>query len=322
MPPRPLVALGTAFRPRVLESLTERYEIVPTERPLTSTDLPAPARGARALVTLGALRTDAALMDALPDLGLIACYGTGYDGVDLQAAAARDILVSHSPGGNAASVADLAVGLVLAITRRIVASDAYVRSGAWRAHPSTDVRVVPGLTGSKVGIWGLGAVGTSVAERIAAFETEIGYHGRAPRPDVPYRYFAALRELAAWSDILVVTARATAGNRGAVDRDVLQALGPDGHLVNVARGSLVDEPALVQALNAGTIAGAALDVYASEPMSAGPLLDAPNVVLSPHVGGATRAAESAAIRMVLANLDAFFAGAPIPNRVPSAASAP
>ena len=276
---------------------------------------PADAGRIRAVVTLGTSGLTREAMARLPALGLVACLGSGYEGVDLVAARERGIVVGHSPGANAATVADLAVGLMIASIRELFAANAYLQRGEWvrRGRRASAPR---GLTGRRAGIFGLGAIGERIARRCTALEMEVGYHNRRRRDDVPWPYFATLLELATWCDVLMVAVRADDANRHAVTADVLRALGPEGHVVNIARGAVIDEPALIEALANGTIAGAGLDVFEHEPLVPDALRALPNVALTPHLGGDTSDAAAAMGRMVLANVDAFFAGAPIPTPVP------
>ncbi|MBO0718729.1 MAG: 2-hydroxyacid dehydrogenase, partial [Rhizobiales bacterium] len=225
-----------------------------------------------------------------------------------QAAADRNIAVGHSPGANASSVADLAIALILTVTRRLFAADNYVRSGDWAAAKASPMmRPQAGMPGRKIGIYGMGEIGRRIAARAAAFETEVGYFSRSRR-DVPYRYFPSLAELADWCSVLVIAVRAGKDNHEAVDAEILKALGADGYLVNIARGTVVDQIALVQALADHTIAGAGLDVYANEPHVPDELTGLPNVVLTPHIGGHTLESHAAMQDCVIANLAAFFAG--------------
>jgi lactate dehydrogenase-like 2-hydroxyacid dehydrogenase len=255
------------------------------------------------------------MMDMMPKLGAIVCYGTGYDGVDLTAAAKRGITVGHSPGANASSVADLALTLMLAATRRLPVADNYVRSGDWAAaKPSPMMRPQPGMRGRRVGIFGLGEIGRKIAARVAAFESEVGYFSRSQR-DAPYRYFPNLEQLTEWCNILVVAVRAGSGTHHAVNANILKRLGEDGCVINIARGSVIDEAALVAALADKTIAGAGLDVYAKEPHAPDALTAFPNVVLSPHIGGHTLESHTAMQDCVLANLGAYFSGQPLPYEV-------
>ena len=316
--PKPAVLFGMPIGARLRERLSASYDVQGPPPRWTPDAIPAAARGARAVVTLGGLRNDAALMAALPDLGLIACYGTGFEGVDRAAAAARGILVTHAGDANATSVAEFAMGLVLASARHVLAGDRLVRSGGWATLTIDRMPLVPGLAGGKLGIYGLGAIGERIARRAAAFEMDVGYHNRSPRPDLPYAYHASLEALAGWADVLVVAVRASDATRHAVNAAVLRALGPAGVVVNIARGSVVDEVALCDALESGGIAGAGLDVFESEPDVRDRLRAAPNTVLTPHMAALTRAAQRAQQQVLLDNLEAFFAGRPVRWQVPAA----
>ena len=284
----------------------ERFELLDTagKRPndvFTTEQL----SGIRAVLTAGGTPFSGNTMDLIPKLGAIVCYGTGYDGVDLAAAAKRGIAVGHSPGANAASVADIAVTLMLATTRRLLSADDYVRNGSWAgAKPSPMMRPQAGMLGRKI------------AARVAAFETEVGYFSRS-RHDVPYQYFPTLEALAEWCSVLMIAVRAGADTNHAVDGEILKKLGKDGFVVNISRGSVIDEPALIAALTDQTIAGAGLDVYAKEPHAPDALTALPNVVLSPHIGGHTLESHVAMQNCVIANIEAYFAGKPLPYAVPS-----
>ena len=271
--------------------------------------------GVRAMITAGGTPLGGDVMDMMPKLGAIVCYGTGYDGVDLKAAASRKITVGHSPGANAASVADIAVTLMLAATRRVLVADDYVRSGNWSAaKPSPLMRPQAGMPGRKVGVYGMGEIGRKIAARVAAFEADVGYFSRS-RHDVPYQYFPSLEALAEWCSVLVIAVRAGAETHHAVNADILRKLGADGYVVNIARGSAIDQKALVAALADKTIAGAGLDVYETEPHAPDELTAFPNVVLTPHIGGHTLESHTAMQDCVIANLTAFFAGRPLPYAV-------
>ncbi|WP_353181154.1 2-hydroxyacid dehydrogenase [Bosea sp. (in: a-proteobacteria)] len=306
--------------PRMPEALVARlresYVVLGPMEHSTPAALPAGAAEAEALLTMGSLSTDAALIDALPKLRLICCYGTGIEGVDRARAKARGIALGNAGEANAASVAEFAMGLVLATARRIPQADRFVRAGRWKGNSVERMPAVPGLAGRRLGIYGLGAIGSRIARRAEAFEMEIGYHNRSRRADMPYRYHDSLLGLADWADILVVSARASAENRHAVDAAVLEALGPRGHLVNVSRGIAVDEEALCAALEAGGIAGAGLDVYENEPQVSDRLKALDNIVLTPHIAAASDSAQAAQQEVLLGNLRAFFAGEPLPSPVP------
>ena len=274
--------------------------------------------GVRAMITAGGTPLGGAMMDTMPKLGAIVCYGTGYDGVDLAAAAKRGIAVGHSPAANAAAVADLAVTLMLAVTRRLLPADQFVRSGDWAAaKPSPLMRPQPGNRGRRVGIYGMGEIGRKIASRVAAFETEVAYYSRS-RHDVPYRYVPSLEQLAEWSNVLIIAVRAGADTHHDVDAGILHKLGKDGFIVNIARGSVIDQKALAVALADKTIAGAGLDVFDSEPHVPDALSGLPNVVLTPHIGGHTLESHVAMQACVIANLEAFFAGKALPYRVHAA----
>lgn len=272
----------------------------------------------RAMITSGGAPIGGDAMDRLPKLGAIVCYGTGYEGIDLAAAAKRGIAVGHSPGANAASVADIAVTLMLAAVRRLPAADNYVRSGDWfGAKPSPMMRPQAGMLGRKVGVYGMGEIGRKIAARVAAFETEVGYFNRSQQ-DVPYRHFPSLEALADWCSVLMIAVRAGADTVHAVNADILRRLGSSGIVVNIARGSVIDQEALIAALTDQAIAGAGLDVFTREPHAPDVLTALPNVVLSPHIGGHTLESHVAMQDCVLANLAAFFAGQPLPYEVTKA----
>jgi len=268
-----------------------------------------------ALITAGGTPLGGAMMDMMPSMRAIVCYGTGYDGVDLAAAAQREIAVGHSPAANAAAVADLAVTLMLAVTRRLLPADNYVRSGDWAAaKPSPLMRPQPGNPGRRVGIYGMGEIGRKIASRMTAFETEVAYFSRS-RHDVPYQFLPSLDALADWCSVLMIAVRAGADTHHAINANILRQLGPDGYVVNISRGSVIDQDALVTALADRAIAGAGLDVYEEEPHAPDRLTALPNVVLTPHVGGHTIESHAAMQNCVMANLEAFFEGKPLPYAV-------
>lgn len=297
----------------------ERFELLETagKRPDEAYSAEQLA-GIRAVLTAGGTPFGGETMDLLPKLGTIVCYGTGYDGVDLAAAEKRGIAVGHSPGANAASVADIAVTLMLATTRRLLSADDYVRSGSWSGlKPSPMMRPQAGMLGRKIGVYGMGEIGRKIAARVAGFETDVGYFSRS-RHDVQYRYFPTLGELAEWCSVLMIAVRAGEDTNHAVDAGILKKLGKEGYVVNISRGSVIDQPALIAALTDGTIAGAGLDVYAREPHSPDALTALPNVVLSPHIGGHTLESHVAMQDCVIANLEAYFAGKVLPYQIKGA----
>ena len=310
------VLIYSRFPKAMMARIGQRFELMdaagkPPHEVFTAEQL----SGVRAMITAGGTALGAAALDMLPKLEAIVCYGTGYDGVDLAAAAQRKIAVGHSPAANAAAVADLAVTLMLAVTRRLLPADQYVRSGNWSAaKPSPLMRPQPGNPGRCVGVYGMGEIGRKIASRAAAFETEVGYFSRS-RHDVPYQYLPSLEALAEWCGVLMIAVRAGADTHHAVDASILRKLGKDGYVVNISRGSVIDQQALVAALAEESIAGAGLDVYEHEPEVSPELVAMPNVVLTPHVGGHTLESHVAMQNCVIANLEAFFAGKPLPHTV-------
>ncbi|GLR84552.1 2-hydroxyacid dehydrogenase [Bradyrhizobium iriomotense] len=313
------VLIYSRFPKAMMARFAERFELLDTAgKPAQEVFSSGALGGIRALLTAGGTPLGAGAMDLFPKLGAIVCYGTGYDGIDLKAAAARNIAVGHSPGANAASVADIAMTLMLAATRRILVADQYVRSGDWAASkPSPMMRPQAGLPSRRVGVYGMGEIGRKIAARCAAFESEVGYFSRT-RHDVPYQYFSSLEALADWCSVLMIAVRAGVETHHVVNADILERLGEDGYIVNIARGSVIDEKALVAALTDKTIAGAGLDVYAKEPHAPDALTALPNLVLAPHIGGHTLESHIAMQDCVLANLTAFFAGQRLPYAVKTA----
>lgn len=315
---KPSILFAMPISPRLGDRLSDRYEVLgPLDRakPLP---LPDGARKARALITLGSLRTDAELMDALPELGLISCYGTGFEGVDRSEAKRRGIQLTHAGDANSTAVAEFAMGLVIAAARNLVRGDRVVRAGQWASLALDRVPLTPGLAGQRLGIYGMGSIGLKIARRAAAFEMQIGYHNRSKRGDVDYAHFGDLKALADWCDVLVVAVRAGAGNRHAVNAEILEALGPKGVLVNIARGIVVDETALADALEKNVIAGAGLDVYQNEPHVPERFRLLENAVLTPHMAALSRGAQAAQQKVLIDNLDAFFAGRPLSSVMPAA----
>jgi lactate dehydrogenase-like 2-hydroxyacid dehydrogenase len=299
-----VVQLG-GLMPFVRQWLTERYAAPELA------DLPDPA-GVQVAVLGGGAPAGAAEMDALPDLRAIVNFGVGYDNVDVAEARRRGIVVSNTPDVLTDAVADLAAFLVVDVLRGITAADRFVRSGAWAR--GEQLPLTRDVRGAVVGVLGLGRIGTAAAHRLEAFGAVVHYHSRSPK-GVVWTYHASPVELAAASDVLVVLTPGGAGTDGLVDAAVLDALGPEGFLVNVARGSVVDEDALVAALEEGRIAGAGLDVFADEPHVPAALLEREDVVLLPHVGSATTQTREAMGRLVLDNVDAFLERGELVTRV-------
>jgi hydroxypyruvate reductase len=261
-----------------------------------------------AIATRGDYPLPGALMQRLPNVKVIASSGTGYDGIDVAAARKLGIAVTNSPSAAAECVADAAWSLLLATVRRTAMFDRMVRAGQWMPDPPI---LTDKVWGERIGILGLGAIGRAIARRAEGFAMEVAYHARHRRNDVTYRYYDDAVALARDVKMLVVAIPGGAGTRALVNRDVIEALGPSGYLVNVSRGSVVDEACLVDALTRGRLAGAGLDVFAEEPHVPPALLALDNVVLTPHAASGTQATRDALGQFVVDNLAAFFAGRPL-----------
>lgn len=271
---------------------------------LAIADLP---RDCRAIATRAVLGVPAGVIEALPNLGLVLSLGAGLDRIDQPALAARGITLACTADQFTEDVADFALGLIYAAQRGIVAADRFTRGGAWLGARFPTTRRV---SNRRVGIVGLGRIGGRIAEKCAALGMAVAYHSRAPRPDCPYRYQRDLLALAEASDILVLACAASEAARNLVTAEVLAALGPEGILVNIARGSVVDEAALLDALELGKLGGAALDVFAREPAFDQRFLALENVVLTPHAASFTFEARQAVIDHLLAEAHRFFAVPP------------
>lgn len=311
---RPLLLVAIPFAADLLAPLAPMFEIVHWRALDDARDFLKQRGGdVRAVITNGVVGLPAGSAQDLGNLRMIACNGVGYDAIDMTWARRRGIAVTHTPDVLSADVADLALGLLLAVFRRIPLADRHVRSGAWSQGPFPLGRR---LAGSRIGIVGLGRIGRLIASRCAAFDTSVAYAGRSRQADMPYRYFDALTDLARWSDVLIVATPGGASTRHLVSAEVLDALGPRGVLINIARGSVVDEEALVERLSSGGIAAAGLDVFADEPNVPAPLLSMQQVVLSPHIASATTETRLAMAELVIANVNAFAQGHPLPTPVP------
>ena len=291
--PRPDLLIATALPAPLRTALAERF---------TLHDAPAPS--IRAIVGGGMAKVDAALLGGLPALEIVTIHGVGHDRLDLDALKARGVRVTTTPDVLTEDVADQAIALMLAVQRRIAANDALVRGGGWATPLGRRA------SGRRIGIFGLGQIGHAIALRAAPFASEILYSARSTKP-VPWRFVPELAALAEASDVLILAAPGGAETLGIVDAEVLDRLGPNGVLVNIARGSLVDESALIAALAEGRIAGAGLDVFAEEPQVPEALRVLDNAVLAPHQGSATQEGRTEMRELVLANLDAHFAGRPL-----------
>ncbi len=266
----------------------------------------------RGLVQGGGTVTPPALLDALPKLEIISVFGVGYDGVPVDYCRKRAITVTHTPDVLTDDVADVAVGLVLMTGRGFVRANRFVHAGEWQRRGA---ELTTKLGGKTAGILGLGRIGKAIAQRLSAMGMQIAYTGRKPQ-SVPYKFIPDLDALAAASEFLIVACPGGAATKNIVNAEVLAALGKKGTLVNIARGSIVDEPALVKALQDGAIKAAGLDVFADEPNIPAPLLAMDNVVLLPHVGSATKETRKAMGDLCKANLDAWAAGKPVLTLIP------
>ena len=278
--------------------LARRYHLVELTA-LTDADFRALAGTFTVLITNGEASVTRELIASLPALELIAVFGVGYDGVDVQAAAEHQVRVSHTPGVLTDDVADLALGLMLATSRQIVAAHKFIEAGEWAAggFPWTQK-----VSGSRVGIVGMGRIGQAIARRCEGFAMQIAYHDRKRLPALNYAWREDLLTLAAESDFLVICTPGTAANQGLINQTVLAALGEKGILINISRGSVIDEPALVAALESGIIAGAGLDVFSHEPAVPAGLLQRSNVVVTPHMASATWSTRAAMAQLVLDNV--------------------
>jgi len=288
--------------------LEQRFEVI---------EAPTPERRAAAIaahgerialvLTNGATGFRADEIAALPQLRLLAAQGAGYENLDVAAAKARGVAVCNGAGTNDDCVADHTLALLLASVRALPQQGAALRAGVWR----DALPLFPQLGGRRLGILGLGTIGLKIAQRAAAFGMEIGYHNRRPRSDTAAHYADSVLALATWADDLVVALPGGGATRHIVNAEVLQALGPGGHLVNIARGSCVDTEALAAAMQAGQLAGAALDVYESEPLPPQPLLGLDNVILTPHVAGWSPQAIRATVVNFIANVEQLLRGEPL-----------
>ena len=266
----------------------------------------------RGIAGSGESRVPRALMDQLPALEIVSIMGVGYDGVDIPAALERRVPVTHTPGVLNDEVADLAIGLMLSVARRIPQADQYVRTGRWSKEGA--MPLTRKVSGARLGI--LGRIGQAIASRAEAFGMSIAYTGRSAKPGLSYSFYPTAQALAAQVDFLVVITPGGAGTRHLINADVLNALGPKGYLINVARGSVVDEAALIDALQKGVIAGAGLDVFEKEPHAPEALWSMDNVVLTPHIASATWQTRQAMADLAASNLRAHFAGQPLLSPVP------
>ena len=310
---KPIVLAVARLSPLLVPQLEAAFDYHDRLHELDPAAFAALAPRIRAIAASGESKVPAALIAQLPALEVISVMGVGYDGVDVAAAKARGVVVTHTPDVLNDDVADLAIGLMLSAARQLPAADRYVRAGMWDKGPMPLARK---MSGARLGLVGMGRIGQAIAHRALAFGMSVSYTTRNPRPELPYRHLPDAVALAEVSDFLVIITPGGAGTRHLVNAAVLNALGPKGILVNVARGSVVDEAALVDALEKGVIGGAGLDVFEAEPHVPERLRKLPHVVLAPHIGSATTQTRQAMADRAFANLRAHFDGQPLPSAVP------
>ena len=313
MTTKPDVLAVAKLHPFYLQALQTLYTVhdrTHTEDPAAFTDLAPRIVG---VAGTGEALVPRSLLAQLPQAKVVSVFGVGYDGVDVDAAIAFGIPVTHTPDVLTDDVADLAMGLVLSVGRAIPQADQFVRAGRW---PSGPIALARKVSGARMGIVGLGRIGKAIAQRAQAFGMSIAYTARSEKPDSGFTFFPSTVELAAHVDFLVAITPGGAGTRHLINAQVLQALGPRGFLINVARGSVVDETALIEALQQGTIAGAGLDVFADEPQVPEALWRLNNVVLTPHMASATTETRQAMADLAFANMQAGISGQPLRTPVP------
>ena len=252
-----------------------------------------------AVLTNGTQGIKAAEMDQLPNLKIIGAFGAGFENIDVKAARAKGIAVTHGPGTNSKAVADHAMALMLAVSRHIVPMHAQVQEGEWSV---SDVRW-PSVYGKRLGIMGLGRIGMEITKRATGFDLEIGYHNRSQRSDVDYPYFDDVPTMAKWCDYLICSSPGGDSTHHAINTEVLENLGPDGVIVNIGRGSIVDTDALVRALVSGTISGAGLDVLEDEPKVPKSIIGLKNLTMTPHIAGNCPEATIAKLELYMQNVE-------------------
>jgi lactate dehydrogenase-like 2-hydroxyacid dehydrogenase len=303
---KPEIILVESMMPQIESALDAAYVVHRAAQEADKDAFLARVGGkVRAVVTGGGSGMPAAWFDKLPKLGVIAINGVGTDAVDLVQAKARGVRVTTTPGVLTDDVADIGIGLILATMRKLSHGDRFVRAGQWG---KDKFPLGSKVTGKKLGIFGMGQIGGAIAKRAAGFDMPVAYTNRKPVEGSPHQFIASLNDLAAWADILVIAASASAETRGIVNRATFDALGPQGVLVNVGRGAIIDEPELVKALQENRIAGAGLDVFAHEPSVPAELFTLDNVALMPHQASATLETRLGMGDLVLRNVEAYFAG--------------
>ncbi|POP44609.1 2-hydroxyacid dehydrogenase [Superficieibacter electus] len=305
--------LKQAYLPDALTTeLSQRYDLYDMAL-LTDAEVQAVASEITVVITNGEAVVTREFISTLPALKLIAVFGVGYDGVDVAAARDAGVDVTHTPGVLTDDVADLAMGLMLAVSRKIVAAQKFIEQAGWHKSGFQWTRKV---SGKRLGILGMGRIGQAIAKRATAFDMEIAYSDRQQNNALTWEFIPDLQTLAQNSDFLMVCAPGGEGTKALINQSVLEALGAEGILINISRGSVVDEQALIAALENNIIAGAALDVFAHEPLVPASLQQRDNVVITPHMASATWETRREMSRLVLENVEAWFAGTPLVTPVP------
>ena len=304
-----LLVMGNLILPAEMEELGQYFDLIKLWKEMDPEAVLQERRNdIVAIASFHYVPVSRNLIESLPNLEIIAQFAVGTDNVDLEAAAARGIPVTNTPDVLTEDTADTGMALLLAVARRVAEGDIYVRVGKWFNGP---MPLGVCLKGKTVGIVGLGRIGQAVAKRCSGFEMNIIYHGPREKPDQPYKYVGDIHEIARESDFLMLTCPGGPATQHLIDANVLDALGPSGFLINIARGSVVDEPALIEALRSRRIAGAGLDVFAKEPSVPEAFISMDNVVLLPHIGSATVETRTIMGQLVVKNLLAHFDGAPL-----------
>jgi hydroxypyruvate reductase len=314
---KPQILAVAKLHPFYMEALQSLYTVHDRAHEGDAAAFAALAPHIAGIAASGESRVAGALLAQLSALKVVSVFGVGYDGVDTAAAIAKGVPVTHTPDVLTDDVADLALGLVLAVARQIPLADQFVRQGKW---PSGPLALGRKVSGARIGIVGLGRIGMAIVRRASAFGMSIAYTARTEKRGSGFAFYPTAQALASNVDFLVAITPGGAGTRKLINAEVLAALGPKGYLINVARGSVVDEAALVQALQAGTIAGAGLDVYEDEPNVPAALWAMPNVVLTPHMASATRETRQAMADLAFANMKAGLSGQPLLTPVPECAA--
>jgi hydroxypyruvate reductase len=306
------IYLTCSLFPETQEELENIYDVYSLQSATALSNIPDSwNQECEVVVTTSGSGINGTILEKLPAIKLVANFGTGVDLIDLEYCALNNVAVSHTPGVLTEDVADLTLALILATLRKVASADRFVREGRWlkQKYPLTQ-----SIRGLHIGIIGMGGIGQEVARLCGAFDTQIGYYG-PNRKKVDYTYYSEIEELAHWADVLVAACPGGKATRGLISGAVLDKLGPQGFLINIARGSVVDEEVLVDRLVTGAIAGAGLDVFANEPNIPEKMLELDNVVLQPHLGSATSRTRMKMGDLVLANVAAYFAGNPLPTPV-------